>query len=133
MAFSVFAPSAGRQMYADYHLFGRDPAWLLSIRARIAVEKTRRELLQRGHLLLGLGHTVPQQMPLTIFAPSAESRISVRYDKGYMSSIESQPRAHIIDQTAGLSPLEQLQSGDFSSDGSTKLPGSRVGGGKNVQ
>jgi hypothetical protein len=50
-----------------------------------------------------------------------------------MSSIESQPLAHIIDQTAGLSPLEQLQSGDFSSDGSTKLPGSRVGGDKNVQ
>ena len=70
IASSRFAPSAGTRCDSEDHLLRRDPAWLLSVRPRVSVEESRRELFKCGHLLLGLRRTVLQQVPLPVLAPS---------------------------------------------------------------
>src|SRR5437764_522393 len=62
-------------MHADDHLLCRDATWFLPVGACVAVEKTRRELFECGHLLgcgilrLGVSEFL---IPLTFpgFAPS---------------------------------------------------------------
>ena len=64
----------GHQMHAQDHFLGRDAAWLLAIRSRVAVHETRRELSQCRNVFLFLDElgmrelVIPMSLPL--FSPS---------------------------------------------------------------
>ena len=64
----------GHQMHAQDHFLRRDPARLLPIRSRVAVDETRRELSQCRYLLLFLEELGMRElvipMSLTLFSPS---------------------------------------------------------------
>ena len=98
-------PSNGTRCTLQDGLLRGDPARLLPIRPRVAVEEPRRELFKCGHLLLGLRQAVLQQVPLTVLAPSLRGRLGARWSIADApgAGSRSSNRVHHVHHPAALS------------------------------
>ena len=74
----TFCAELREEVYSDDHLLLRNPGWLLTVGARIAVQKRRRELFEGENLLLLSGRTVLEQMSLPVAPPSLSCRFRMR-------------------------------------------------------
>jgi hypothetical protein len=66
----LLVAESGYEVNPKNHFLCSDSTRFLPVGSRMPLNKSRRELLQCGHLLLGFGATVQGQMPFTILSPT---------------------------------------------------------------